>query len=79
MSNEVSGGERSGRRGRWMLAAVGLAAVAGVSYVVLDEETEAERFCTTEGRIDPEGGVYRRDPEQDCAWVDDDGNLVPDP
>jgi hypothetical protein len=60
----------------WLVAVAGVAAIAAISYVVLDEEPEPEEgFCTADGHLNP---TYHRDPDQDCLWVDEDGNVVPD-
>ena len=61
----------------WLLAVVGVVAAAGATYVALDEEMEPPvRACTADGHVDPR--YDHRDPDQDCLWVDEDGNVVPD-
>jgi hypothetical protein len=51
-----------------------LVAALGAVWWQGRESEPARRFCTAEGLIGPGTEGYHRDPDQDCAWVDGDGN-----
>lgn len=63
---------------RWLITIAGLlaagATTVGVVSIVGSEDTAT--FCPADGRLDyPDA---RRDPSRGCAWVDEDGNLIPE-
>lgn len=59
-----------------LLAGVAALGVAGAGYVVWAHGESETTFCTTEGLITPNGGLYGRSHSRGCQFVDDDGNLV---
>jgi hypothetical protein len=54
-----------------------LALIAAAAWFIGGPSPEP-KSCTADGRIDPVTGfTYSRDPNQDCKFVDLDGNVLP--
>jgi hypothetical protein len=55
-----------------------IAGTIGVGWNQTHGAEEPARFCPADAYIAEDGSTahHRRDPEQDCAWVDEDGDLV---
>jgi hypothetical protein len=69
------------RRDRWqLLRAAGLgfllAGAIAVGWNQTHQDEPLTKMCTADGVVTDDGALLTRDPDQDCAWVDADGNLV---
>lgn len=54
-----------------------LAGTIGIGWQRTHEPEDPPNFCTADAYIDEDGiNEYTRDIDQDCAWVDSEGNLV---
>jgi hypothetical protein len=55
-----------------------IAGTIGLGWNQTQGTDEPQRFCTADGFTAADGVTpYHRDLEQGCAWVDEDGELVP--
>lgn len=53
-----------------------IAGVIGIGWRHTHEPEPAARFCPADGYTTADGTELHRDPDQGCAWVDDDGRRV---
>ena len=65
---------RAARRVRLAVVAVAVCVTIGFVAILV---TQQPRHCKWDTRAGPEGQSYGRDPDQDCKFVDDDGNVLP--
>ena len=61
----------------WLLLAAGLAVVALLAFDAWSSTSVSDKPCTAEGRIGQNGQTYGRDPDHDCKFVDEHGNVLP--
>ena len=66
---------------RWVLirsAGLGLvlAGTIAIGWHHLHQERGARTFCTADGYLTDDGVHLHRDPDQGCAWVDEQGARV---
>jgi hypothetical protein len=57
--------------------AVALVAAIGVGWAGTHRPAPTPKFCTAEGLVSPESG-HQYHKNDDCQWVDEDGNLLVD-
>jgi len=60
-----------------LLIAAGLAVVLLLAVDAWNSTSRSDRACTSDGLMGPNGQTYGRDPNHDCKFVDEHGNVVP--
>lgn len=79
MANEPHTSRRRGSVLRVSGLAIALLLTVGIGWRQTHQSEPAPKFCTAEGYLMLDGRLLGHDSYNDCAWVDQDGNLVSPP
>jgi hypothetical protein len=60
-----------------LLLVAGLAVLALLAFDGWRSTNVTDKPCTADGRLGPNGQMYGRDPNHECKFVDEHGNVLP--